>query len=489
MIHHLPGMVYQCLNQPERPLEFVSEGCKVLCGFSRNELETSLTLWDKLIHEDDREAAWSQIQQAVSNQDNYAVEYRIKTKATGLRWVIDLGVRSPTDEACLEGFIVDITERKNTELALSEQHTYAEAVVETAVEAIISFDSNGAIETLNTAAQQMFGYSLKEIRGENLRVLIPQPDHSAHDEYISYYLTTNEQGAIGNSRDASAQRKDGTAFPIHISVGEMAHSSKRRFVGLIRDISRQRDAELEARQHREQLAHMDRLNMLGEMATGIAHEINQPLTAISLFAQAAKRLVETANYERLPDTCDKLSQHAQRAGAVIERVQAMSRQHKSTKEITDCNALMEEVAKLAESDALLRNISIEVDVDTEISPVAVDPIQIQQVMLNLLRNGMEAMRSVNCRYGNSIQLQTSLCENGDVEIAVIDRGCGVSKDAANTLFTSFSSSKKTGMGMGLSISQAIITAHGGQLEFRDNATEGATFFFILPVAEHGELDG
>jgi two-component system sensor kinase FixL len=229
--------------------------------------------------------------------------------------------------------------------------------------------------------------------------------------------------------------------------------------------------------------------MFGEMATGIAHEINQPLTAISLFAQAAKRLVDVGKYEGLSETGDKLSQHAQRAGEIIERVQVMSRQHKSKKEIADCNALVEEIAKLTESDALLRNITIKVVVDTEMPPVDVDPIQIQQVVLNLLRNGMESMRSVSCRYGNIIRLKTSLSVDGGVEIAVIDSGCDVSNDVANTLFTPFLSSKEKGMGMGLSIFWAIITAHGGQLEFRHNATEGVTLFFILPVGEQGEIDG
>jgi two-component system sensor kinase FixL len=223
IIHHLPGMAYRCLNQRERPLAFVSEGCKVLSGYSRSELETTQPLWDKLIHADNRETIWQQIQQAVSNQNNYSVEYRVITKTAESRWVNDFGVQSPTDKTCLEGFIVDITKRKKVELALSEKHTYAETVVETAVEAIISIDTKGTIETFNTAAQQMFGYSLKEIRGKNVRVLMPEPYHSEHDGYLSHYVTTNEARIIGKSRD----------------------------------ISRQRDAELEARQHREQLAHMD----------------------------------------------------------------------------------------------------------------------------------------------------------------------------------------------------------------------------------------
>jgi two-component system sensor kinase FixL len=287
----------------------------------------------------------------------------------------------------------------------------------------------------------------------------------------------------------NAQREDGSVFPIHLFVSEVPNHPTRKFVALIRDISLQRAAEREARQHREQLAHVDRLNMLGEMATGIAHEINQPLTAISLFAQAGKRLLDAGNQGRLPDIFDKLSQHSQRAGAVIERMQAMARQRESVKETVDCNALVEEVVKLAEAEARIRDISIDVEADDELPPVVVDTVQIQQVVLNLLRNGMEAMRSVDCRNGSTIRLQTRRRHDGDIEVAVIDDGCGVSERVAEKIFAPFSTTKESGMGMGLSISRAIITAHGGRLEFHNNDTDGATFSFTLPATQQGNQHG
>ncbi len=254
-------------------------------------------------------------------------------------------------------------------------------------------------------------------------------------------------------------------------------------------ISRQRAAESEAQQHLEQLAHMDRLIMLDEMATGIAHEINQPLTAISLFATAGKRLFNAGNRGRMPEVFDKLSQHAQRAGAVVERIQSMARRQESTKELVDCNALVEDVAKLAEAEARIRDMTIEIETEQGLPPIAVDAVQIQQVALNLLRNGMEAMRSVGCRDGNTITLQTSLRDDGDVMVAVIDKGCGVSEAVAKTLFTPFSTTKESGMGMGLAISHALITAHGGYLDFFNNDSGGATFVFTLPAASRSDEHG
>jgi two-component system sensor kinase FixL len=249
------------------------------------------------------------------------------------------------------------------------------------------------------------------------------------------------------------------------------------------DITEQRLAEEEARQHRERFAHVSRLSTLGEMAAGIAHEINQPLTAISLFAQAGKRLAEAGNFGKMDEVFDKLNEHALRASAVIERMQAMARQGESEKEIADCNVVIESAVKLAESEARIHDIQIEFGMDDNLPPVFIDAVQVQQVALNLLRNGMEAMVEADEGNGKSINIQTRVRDQNDIEVAVIDTGCGVQEENVDKLFTPFSTTKKSGMGMGLSISQAIIKAHGGKLDFHNNDTGGATFWFTLPAAE------
>ena len=487
LFQNLPGMAYRCENQPDWPMEFVSEGCHKLSGYSRSDFEEQRVFWGELIHPDDRDRVRRKVRQATDAADAYEFEYRIVTRANEERWVWERGRAvdsGRTNKIRLEGFISDVTDRKRAEMALVEARAFSEAVVDTAAEAVITIGASGTIETFNRAAQQMFGYSVEEVQGKNVNVLMPEPYHAEHDQYITRYLETNEARIIGSGREVIAQRKDGSDFPIHLSVSEVRSRRERKFVGLIRDISRQRAAETEARQHREQLAHMDRLNMLGEMATGIAHEINQPLTAISLFAQAGKRLFGgKKNLDRLPEIFEKLNQHAHRASAVIERMQSMARRRESVREIVDCNALVEEIAKLAESEARIRDMTIAVETEKKLPPVAVATVQIQQVALNLLRNGMEAMQSVDCRDGNTIRLQTKLRNDGDIEVAVIDKGCGVSEAVAKNLFTPFSTTKDSGMGMGLSISRAIIVAHGGHLDFYNNDSGGATFFFDLPPAD------
>jgi two-component system sensor kinase FixL len=485
LFQNLPGMAYRCADQPNWFMEFVSEGCYELSGYSRNDFETQRVSWGELIHPDDRDRVWWKAREAIDAADAYEFEYRVVTRANEERWMWERGraVNSGRNNNIrLEGFISDITDRKHAEMALIEARAFSEAVVDTAAEAVITISTSGTIETFNRAAQQMFGYSLDEAQGKNVSVLMPGAHISEHNQYIVRYLETNEPRIIGTGREVNAQRKDGSVFPIHLTVSEVRNRLERKFVGLIRDVSHQRAAENEARQHRAHLAHVDRLYMLGEMATGIAHEINQPLTAISLFAQAGKRLFEAGHPDRLPEVFEKLTQHAQRAGAVIERMQTMARRQESAKEIVDCNALVEEAAKLAEAEARIRDMTIEVVTGKELPSIVVDTVQIQQVVLNLLRNGMEAMRSVDCRDGNTIRLQTQLCADGDVEVAVIDKGCGVSEEVAESLFTPFSTTKESGMGMGLSISRALIIAHGGHLDFHNNDSGGATFFFSLPAA-------
>ena len=358
LFENLPGMAYRCTGQPRRPMEFVSEGCQKLSGYSRSDFEEQRIFWGDLIHEDDRKTVARSVRDAVENAAAYEIEYRIVTRANEEKWMWERG-----------------------------------------------------------KAVQIEGH-------ENVRL-----------------------------------------------------------EGFISDISRQRAAETVARQQREQLAHMDRLEMLGEMASGIAHEINQPLTAISLFSEAGKRLFSAGKQDQVPGVFEKLSQHAHRAGAVIERMQNMARRQESAKELVDCNAVVGDVVKLADAEARFRDMTIQVETESDLPAINVDTVQIQQVALNLLRNGMEAMRTVECRGGNFIKLQTRLRADGDVEVAVIDQGCGVSAAAEKILFTPFSTTKKTGMGMGLSISRAIITAHGGHLDYLNNESGGATFFFTLPPAQ------
>ncbi len=491
LLKNLPGMAYRCFNRRNWPMEFVSEGCFQLCGYERRDLEEQRVLWGEFTHPDEIERVERIIKGAVQKGEPFEVEYRIVTRSNEEKWVWERGrvVDSRDGEFILEGFITDITDRKLTETALMHAEAYSKAVVETAVEAVITINESGTIETFNRAAQAMFGYTFEEVEGKNIRLLMSDPDHAEFESYIAHHM----QGATLRIADAGREDicrcKDGSVFPVHLSVSEVLSQTngdkknERKFVGLFRDLTAQRAAEQEAREQREQLAHVDRLNTLGEMATGIAHEINQPLTAISMYAQSGLRFLdsESPKIDRLYDVLEKLSTQAHRAGAVMERMQQLTKQHDSLYEDVECNTLICDVHKLAEVEAHLRNMVIYLELSAGLKQVLCDPVQIQQVILNLLRNGMEAMKSADCQNGSRIILRTEPSGTG-VKISIIDSGTGISEEFSERLYMSFSSTKDSGMGMGLSISRSIINAHGGQLEYVNNESCGVTFFFTLAYA-------
>lgn len=482
LFKYLPGMAYRAFYHEDWLMEFVSEGCQSLSGHSKNDFEQRRLLWGNLIHPDDYDEVYKSLQLAINTTGVFEIEYRILTKVKQERWVRDKGEAFSSKSSNvirLEGFITDITAEKLSKIKLFESRAFSAAVVDAVVEAVITINDKDIIETFNRTAQEMFGYTFNEVIGRNIKMLMSESYSKEYDNYISRYLKDANPSSGG--REVSAKHKNGSVFQIHVSFSEINNLTERKFVGLIIDLSQQHAIEKETRQHVELLAHSDRLNLLGEMTAGIAHEINQPLTAISLFAQAGKRLYEGGKQEKLPETFNKLSEHAHRAGAVIERMQMMAKQGDNVKEAIGCRVLTEEIIKLAEIEARTRDIKIKMDAPMSLPKVFVDRVQIQQVVLNLLRNGMDAMSAINCKHGNVILLQILFNDGQNIEIYVIDSGGGVSQQAEAKLFTPFSSTKEKGMGMGLSISKSIITEHGGEIQFRNNASIGSTFCFSLPI--------
>jgi PAS domain S-box-containing protein len=253
--------------------------------------------------------------------------------------------------------------------------------------------------------------------------------------------------------------------------------------GFITDITSLRHAERMVNEQREQLAHVERLNTLGEMTAAIAHELNQPLTAIAIYSKSAKLLAQQGQQEKLLDVMDKMAQQSHRAGAVIERMQAMSYQSSHQQDQVNPTDLLKEIKDLAE--AQVRHFTIDLKIPQHLPLISCDPIQIQQVILNLLRNGMQAMQTNQCSSGSAIELR-AVIDQQQLWIKVTDQGTGIEDSMADKLFLAFASNKHTGkavgMGLGLTIGKAIIEAHGGRLNYRNLTPAGAEFFFNLAIA-------
>jgi two-component system sensor kinase FixL len=331
----------------------------------------------------------------------------------------------------------------------------------------------------------MFGYSADEIIGRPVTTLMPEPYRSQHEGYVERYERTGEPHIIGIGRQVEAVASDGKAFPIWLSVGEAHSKAGRRFVGIIHDLTEQRAAERERHALESRLAHVSRLSLLGEMAAGIAHEINQPLSAMTNYAQAARNMIERGqrDNETLVLACRGIAEQAQRAGEVIQNLRRFVRKREIEKEALRLSDLIEGVLLLVTADATHAGVSVQTELADDLPEILGNAVQLQQVVLNLTRNSVDAMRDKGVR-GKEMLIQTRRGPVGRVEVLVCDRGPGVASSLEEAIFHPFFTTKQDGLGVGLAISRSIVESHGGELVCEGRAGGGAAFIVSLPVLEH-----
>jgi two-component system sensor kinase FixL len=339
----------------------------------------------------------------------------------------------------------------------------------------------------STAAERLFGHSEQEAIGQNVNILMPEPDCSRHDGYLSRYQSTGERHIIGIGRFVTGKRRDGATFPMHLSVGEMHSGEKRHFTGFVRDLTEHQQTQAKLQELQSELVHMSRLSAMGEMASTLAHELNQPLTAICNYMKGSRRLLAAStdpNIAKIETALDRAADQAIRAGQIIRRLRDFVSRRESEKRVESLAKLMEEAVVLGLAGAPEQNVILRLELDAECDRVLVDRVQIQQVLVNLFRNALEAMAESPKRELAGSSKKAS----GDmVELSISDTGHGFSEAAAANLFETFYTTKETGMGVGLSISRSIVEAHGGQMWAETNDSGGATFRLTLPIASTEDL--
>jgi two-component system, LuxR family, sensor kinase FixL len=368
---------------------------------------------------------------------------------------------------------------QNTADNLRAREAHLRSVLDTVPDATIVICEKGIIQSFNAAAERLFGHPEAEVVGKNVSMLMPTPFREGHDGYIARYLATGEKRIIGIDRVVTGQRQDGSTFPMKLEVGEVRSGDRRFFTGFIRDLTERQATEKQLEELQSELARLSRLTAMGEMASTLAHEINQPLSAIANYLQGCGRLlegIEHPNAQKIHDALAETTHQTLRAGQIIRRLREFVARGEMERRSESINKLIEEASALALVGAKEQGVKTVFRFDTRAGPVLVEKVQIQQVLLNLIRNAIEAMHGCAQK---ELVVETVLLDEGMVEVRVSDTGSGFAEEILSRLFQPFVTTKPTGMGVGLSISKRIVEAHGGEMWAEPNPGGGALFRFTL----------
>lgn len=357
------------------------------------------------------------------------------------------------------------------------------SILATIPDAMVIIDEDGIILSFSAAAEKMFGYAESEVLGENVSMLMPSPDRERHDKYLENYRTTGVRKIIGIGRVTTGRRRDGNTFPMELSVGEAWVEGKRIFTGFIHDITQRQQVQLTLQDLQSELAHVGRVSEMGTLASSLAHELNQPLTAITSYAQGASDLLagqpDAEKLELAREAMQEVAAEALRAGEIVRRMRAFLSHGETEHKLEDLPQLITEANALALVGTREHGIDVQLRLDPKAEEVLADRVQIQQVLINLIRNAIDAMIDSPVRF---LKVATRAMPRGFVTISVEDTGSGISETIAPQLFQPFVTSKSTGMGIGLSICRTIVEAHGGRIWCEPGHDDGTIFHFTLPTS-------
>jgi two-component system sensor kinase FixL len=371
----------------------------------------------------------------------------------------------------------DLSESRRLHQELVQREALFRSILDTVPDALIVIDERGIVQSFSAAAQRLFGFSPDEVVGRNVNLLMPAPYREAHDGYLARYLSTGERRIIGIGRIVVGQRKDGSTFPIELAVGEVNLPGARLFTGFIRDLTERQERERRLSELQSELVHVSRLSELGQMASALAHEVNQPLTAMSMYLNGVRRLLDSGKQEAAEQAMDRIAEQADRARQIIQRLRDLVKKGETEKRIENLPKTIEEASALA-LIGVGQGLKLDIRVNSNAAEAFIDKIQIQQVLLNLMRNAAEAMAGSARR-----ELSVATIRAGDmIEISVADTGPGLPETVRARLFQPFVTTKPEGMGVGLSVCRAIVEAHGGELRAEDAVGGGTVFRLTVPHA-------
>lgn len=378
--------------------------------------------------------------------------------------------------------MTSLMEQSDTERPLDAE-AHLRSILATVPDAMVVIDEAGLILSFSAAAEKMFGYSEADVVGKNVKMLMPNPDRDRHDQYLINYLTTGKRKIIGIGRVTTALHRDGNTFPIELSIGEAWVGDHRIFTGFIRDLTERQQTLLRLQDLQSELAHVGRVSEMGTLASSLAHELNQPLTAVASYCESARDLLRTEPDDEtlamVREAMDEAAKQAVRAGQIVRRLRDFMSHGETERRVESLQRLINEANALALVGSREHGIEVQLSLDPRADLVFVDRIQIQQVLVNLIRNAIDAMIDSPIR---RLSIRTSR-EDGMTRVTVEDTGSGISEGIADQLFQPFVTSKQSGMGIGLSICRTIVQAHGGRIWFEPGPNGGTAFHFTLLTGE------
>ena len=468
-----PTIIFKRSAKENWPVEYVSPNILSLLGYHPEEFISGDISFGKIIHKDDLPSvAQTTDAETKAGSPHFELEYRVAKKNGGYRWVHDLTVivrDSKKNVTNFNGYLVDITQRIQVE----------QQILQTSMDGYLLISKDGEIIETNPAYCRMLGFNVDEIVSKNI---LDIDTHTSKSKFKNLVKKIIENGS--GSFETQHLHKNGKLIDLEVSITSVPSSDDFIAAAFVRDITFRKSEENRARQRLVELAHASRLSTMGEMASEIAHELNQPLSAINTYSDAASTILSNSSFQDkdLNESLQGISKQAVRAGDIIKSLRNFVGKQETEACEADVNDLINDVIKLTSTEARHNGAEIELRLAVNLPSIFAERILIEQVVLNIVRNAIEAMREMEPGR-RKITVKTYLNSTNQIEVNISDTGPGIAQADPNKIFESFLSTKSNGMGMGLSICRSIIDAHGGKLWTTPNSPHGAIFSFTLPLSE------
>jgi two-component system sensor kinase FixL len=455
---------------------WLSPTARFLLGIAPDDIFAWSNYLERVVPED-RRGLSSAIEEAIRGDGNIHVEFRIASPGKDVRWLVALGKILFTQDhvpAHSYGVVVDTTERRTVDERFR-------LLVESMPWAVLLVNDQGVITFGNRQAESMFGYTREQLIGTDVETLMPQRYRNVYAEMRRLFAEGVDVGKMDAGGELVAQRRGGGAIMVEIGLTPIQIGQEQFTIVSIADIGERKRMEREAALQRDELAHLSRVASLSALSSSLAHELNQPLTAILSNAQAGARFLahQPPNPDEVAISFTNVVDNAKRAGEVIRKLRSMLRNDRTEFVRLDIDDVVREVLQILRSDLIDRRVEVVLALPANLPPVKGDRVQLQQVLLNLMMNAADAMSGV--AHPRLLTVCTLLAEDGEVEVQVADNGPGIPEQDLARIFAPFVSGKKGGMGLGLSVCAMLVQAHAGMLWATNNSGGGATLHFRLPA--------